>query len=410
MSLPPLRYLDIAPIEHEGEPAFVIHDVEGYVDSTAVLSPLALFVATQLDGERDIADIQAVFAEASGGQELPEDHIRQVVEFLDENGYLLSKTYLELRNEVITKFAKAESRPAYLAGKSYPEDADALKKYLDNFFTLKKGPGQPLDVTSGETNGLPGLIVPHIDFDRGGHGYAHGYARLAQSKKPKTVIVFGVAHHAPPVPVILTRKHFETPIGTVRCDTEAVDKLADLCSWDPYEHEILHRTEHSIEFHAVMLAHLYGDDVRIVPILCAHFGDNGRPGPETEAFLDGCREYVQESGGEVAVIAAADLAHVGKRFGDEFDITGSIVQAVEDRDIEDLKFAQTADGPGWYESVMRDENERRVCGINCIYATLRCLDAKSIRGEILNYDYAHDPAGGIVSFTAVAFDHAPAAV
>ncbi len=185
-------------------------------------------------------------------------------------------------------------------------------------------------------------------------------------------------------------------------------RLESVCTWDPYEHEMVHRTEHSIEFQAVMLSYLYGSAVRIVPILCASFGAPLElsplvPLPEVETFLDVCRDLVDAAPGQVSVIAGADLAHVGRRFGDSFDIHDGVLRQVEARDREDLQHALAGDATGFYQSVLRDRNERRVCGINCIYAALKAVDGASGRGAMLHYDYAHDPAGGIVSFTDVLF-------
>ena len=68
---------------------------------------------------------------------------------------------------------------------------------------------------------------------------------------------------------------------------------------------------------------------------------------------------------------------------------------------ERIQHALAGDATGFYQSVLRDRNERRVCGINCIYAALKAVDGAG--GRALHYDYAHDPAGGIVSFTNVLF-------
>ena len=54
-------------------------------------------------------------------------------------------------------------------------------------------------------------------------------------------------------------------------------------------------------------------------------------------------------------------------------------------------------------AVIGDQNQRRVCGLNCIYAALQTMDGAGGQGAMLHYDYAHDPAGGIVSFTNVLF-------
>jgi hypothetical protein len=221
-------------------------------------------------------------------------------------------------------------------------------------------------------------------------------------------VIFGVAHVSPPVPFILTQKDFATPFGTLATDRELVRRLAAVCTWDPYAYEIVHRTEHSIEFQAVMLAYLFGTDVRIVPILCGTFGSEaGHVAPAdigpVVTFLDTCQDFVAALGRRVSVIAGADLAHVGRRFGDAFDISDRIVQDVASRDHEDLQYVTAGDAEGFYRSVMQDRNQRRICGLNCIYASLKTVADEGVRGEMVHSDYAHDPAGGLVSFADVVF-------
>lgn len=408
MPLPPLRFLDVAHIEHEGTPAVVLRDIEGFVEDPLVLTPLAFFIAAHLNGENEVSDIQYIFSNASGGRLIRGEDIERVVQTLDEHGFLLTEKYLSLRNGLIESFKAAPTRAAYLAGKSYPEDATELRAYIEAMYSRDGAPGASPKRPSPSGDHLPCLIVPHIDFDRGGHSYAHGYQTMAGAAKPDTVFIFGVAHAGAPTPFVMTRKHFDTPLGAVETDTELVDRIASKCAWDPYGAEIVHRTEHSIEFQAVMLAHLYGADVKIVPILCGPFMSEDGPASgaiaaDVEEFLRICRDAATTSGRRVTVIAGADLAHVGKRFGDAFDIDDTIVAEVRKRDEEDLAHLLAPDPESWYSSVMKDENARRVCGLNCIYAALKCVDGDISTGKLLHYDYAQDPAGGIVSFANVAF-------
>lgn len=407
MTLPALRPVDLFPIEYEGEQLLCMSDPAHVVEQQLVLSPGAAFVASLLDGRHGIEDIQAVFREHAGGAHLSPDDILAVVNHLDTHGFLHTETFDAIYRGVRDAYHDAPARPPFLAGRSYPDDPDELRAFLDEQYIRDGGPGQRPNGKPSQPGHLPGLVVPHIDFHRGGHAYAHGYLRLAQHERPDTVFVFGVAHAAEPVPFILTRKDFETPLGTVKTDTEILDRLESACAWDPYEHDLTHRTEHSIEFQAVMLAHLFGEEVKIVPVLCSMFGDafhtldeHGRA-PITQ-FLDACRDSVSTNGKRVTAIASADLAHVGRRFGDPFDIDETVVSAVRLRDEEDLVHAHRLQAEPFYASVMKDRNERKVCGVNCIYATLRTLDGTATHGEALHYDYAHDPAGGIVSFATIA--------
>ncbi len=407
MKLPPLRMIDIIPIEHEGEPRFCLYDPGNFVDDQLILSPPAVFIVSMLDGENGVEDIQRAFLTQSGGAALAAEQILEIVGHLDRIGFLQTERFDDVLVRVREEFQRADTRPAFLAGRSYPADPDELRDFLDGQFEREGGPGESEDASPSGADVLPGLIVPHIDFGRGGHSYAHGYAALRRHAKPDTVIVFGVAHAAEPVPFILTRKQYETPLGIVRIDEEIISALEKACTWDPYAFEFAHRGEHSIEFQAVMLAHLYGTDVRIVPILCSMFGEDFHNGDPTATepimnFLQACNECVRSSDKKVVVMASADLAHVGRRFGDPFDIDEAVIGAVAQRDAEDLSHVEALAAERFYASVMKDGNQRKVCGVNCIYSALRALDGIATVGEALHYDYADDPAGGIVSFASVA--------
>lgn len=408
MPLPPLRNIDAVPVEHEGQTLVCMLDPEGYAGEQIALSGPAFFIATLLDGANDVADIQYSFLNQFG-QVPTVEQISDIVNALDGAGFLITPRFQAMRARVDTDFRNASTRPAHMAGGSYPLEPEELRAFLDEQFVRHGGPGElpPRNGGAAEGDAVRCLVTPHIDYQRGGHSYAHGYLRLAKGPPPDLVLVFGVAHNGPPVPFVLTRKDFETPLGTVQTDREFVEALETGCSWDPYEYETLHRTEHSIELQVVLLAHLFGSAARIVPILCGPFRDFGDEGdtivPQADAFLDRCRELIGSSDRRICVIAGADLAHVGQRFGDPFEIDDEIVKGVESRDREDLAYAASLDPQGFYRSVMKDGNERRVCGINCIYAALRSVEGLAKPGQLLQYGYAPDPAGGIVSFADVVF-------
>jgi hypothetical protein len=406
MGLPALRPLDIFPVEQAGQRLFCLRDAEGFVEEQLLLSPQAFFIACHLDGNNDVVDIQHIFARQFGGQLLFSQDVQSIVESLDGHGFLQTERFVALQQRVAETFAKADKRPAYLAGKSYPDQAGQLRIFLESFFCKQGGPGELPTLHAHEPSAVQCLIAPHIDFHRGGHSYAHGYLRLFRAGRPELVFLFGVAHMAPPVPFILTKKHFTTPFGTLETDQDIVQRLASACRWDPFAYELVHRTEHSIEFQAVMLAYLFGPQVRIVPILCGMFGPELSPTataiPEPVlAFLNTCRDIVASEPRRVCVIAGADLAHVGRRFGDAFDIDETVVRVVGKRDREDLQEVVANNPEGFYQSVLQDRNQRRVCGLNCIYAALQTVRGQVRTGELLHYDYASDPAGGIVSFANV---------
>ena len=404
---PALRNIDAIPVEQEGQEVICLHDPEGYTGEQLALSPSAFFVAASLDGKRDARAIQLDFARQFGGVLITQEEIEAVVHFLDEHGFLINERFEALRQRIEDTFRAAEIREPHLAGTSYPAEPDELRAFVDALFAGEGGPGEVPHEEGGAGPPQRCLVVPHIDFQRGGRCYAHGYRRMSEQGRPETVFVFGVAHDPAPVPFILTPKHFDTPFGVLETDRDIVSRLESACAWDPFEWEPRHRTEHSIEFQAVMLAYLYGAGVKIVPILCSQLAEGPEvrdPGerPEVCRFLEACREIAEPAENRVSVVAAADLAHVGRRFGDPFDINEAIIRSIERRDTEDLQYVVKSQPEAFYRSVMKDSNQRKVCGLGCIYAALKTVDGAGARGEVLHYDHAPDPLGGVVSFASVA--------
>ncbi len=403
---PALRHVDVAPMEHNGQTLLCVSDPLGYVEDPMLLSPAAFYVAASLDGAAGVEEIRRAFL-AQFGTGVAARQVIEVAEALDTAGFLLSPRFEAIRAEATQAFRDAPVRSATLAGKSYPADPEELRAFLDAFFTADGEEGPPA-VGGPDRAPLRCLIVPHIDFARGGHVYARGYRALFGAGKPDTVFLFGVAHCGVPVPFTLTSKAFETPLGTLETDQAVVDALAAACDYDPFEHEFVHRSEHSIEFQAILLAYLYGPSVKIVPVLCSSFAENDGPTIPSEMdginrFLEACRTAASARGRRVAVIAGADLAHVGRRFGDDFDVDDAVIESVARRDEEDLAHVLANAPDVFYASVMKDDNARRVCGLGCIYAALRTAHATGSRAKLHAYDYAHDPLGGIVSFAAIAF-------
>lgn len=409
MALPALRKVDVTPMAHGEETVLCLRDPEGFVEQQIVLSPPAFFIAACLDGEADVVDIQQAFAREFQGVLVMSEDILQIVEQLDELGFLITDRFFALAQQVADSFVQAETRPAFISGASYPSEPDQLRTFLDGLFTREGAPGELPGTACGDGAPARCAIVPHIDFERGGAVYAHGYLELFRQGRPKTAIIFGVAHAAPDVPYVLTRKHFETPFGILETDRAIVERLAATCGWNPFEYEIVHRTEHSIEFQAVMLAYLYGPEVRIVPVLCGPLAQRPECAARPEdfarvaPFLGVCRELAAEAGNGVTIVAGADLAHVGRDFNDDFDIDETVVKRVEERDRQDLAFAAALDPEGFYQSVMKDANRRHVCGTVAIYSALKAVQGVADPGRLLRYAYAPAPGGGIVSFASILF-------
>ena len=270
------------------------------------------------------------------------------------------------------------------------------------------GTGIPSHGSQGHL--IKGVIAPHIDFQRGGISYAWAYKKLAESIQPDLFILLGTVHSPTDFPFVLTRKKFATPWGEVETVDDIVLSLAEKISFDPFQDELLHKTEHTIEFQVVFLDYLYHDKkkFKILPVLCSSFhhimeqGTSPQDKPYLNEFIGALRDLIDGTPYRTCCIASADLAHVGLRFGDSAAPSTSTLKEIERKDREMLSHVECLDADAFYASIAGEKDARKICGLPPIYALLRLIDSK--KGKVLNYQQSVEAeAGSVVTFTSMVF-------
>jgi MEMO1 family protein len=403
---PQLRPVEAFPVEGEEEQLVCLRDPDGYAPQPIFLNQMGVFLVSRMDGTNSLRDIQAAFYRASG-EILPTEQLEALVAQLDEMGFLDSETFRARREAEEGAFLASPLRPAQHAGGAYADDPDELRDQICSFFSDPDGPG----ASSGANGsvGLRGLIAPHIDFHRGGPAYAHAYSRIGADCGADRFILFGTCHTPMRRRFALTRKDFQTPFGAAAADREFIDRLAGKLPEDYFLDEISHRGEHSLEFQAVMLKYSIPEPrgFQIVPILVGSFHDiceadkTGAEDSEIESFVRAVRETIDASPGRTLVVAGADLAHVGRRFGDESGPTESSMERVEREDREFLECVTRGDAEALFRSIAADGDSRRTCGFPPIYMAMRTL--QDCKGELLKYRQWTDyESGAAVTYAALA--------
>jgi len=401
------RDINAFPVTVEGRSMVFVQDSQKLGQGVFVPKDLFTGILSFFDGQHSIRDIQYETMRRSG-ELVYTDQIEALVQELDAALLLESPRFLEAIEELKKDFRKGSLRPAFFSGKSYASGSSELRDQLQAYFLSPAGPGLPSE--QKETTGLRGIIAPHIDFQRGGHCYASAYKPLAEAPEVDLYIVFGIAHAPSQACFSLTLKDFETPLGTTKTDREFVEALSGQCSWDVFEDEFLHRSEHSIEFQVVFLQSVIGPEMeaRIIPILCGsfdHYLHQGRlpeEDPLISEFLGAIRSQVVASQKRVCFIAGVDLSHMGPQFGDPEPAGGFVRSEMREEDLKILERVRCFDAEGFFRLIERDRNGRRICGFPAIYTLLRTMEAS--RSEILRYDQGPTPDGqSVVSFAAMAF-------
>jgi AmmeMemoRadiSam system protein B len=406
-SAPRLRRVEAFPVEHEGQQCVALRDPAGYTGAIVLLHGPLLDIVSLFDGEHTIADIQAAVMRRHG-QLVERRQIEEIAEALDRQGFLDGPGFAQRRAAIDDEFLASPNRPANHAGGAYAADAGELHAMIDGFFAPPDGPG-PVDGRATPGPEVRAVIAPHIDFHRGGPAYAWAYRDLAERSQADVFVIFGTCHAGMEHPFALTRKDYASPLGDVPVDRDFVDALSARARQDCFGSELAHRVEHSIEFQAVFLRYLYAArrEVQIVPVLAsfAHeamlTGRRPDDDPRVPRFLEAVAETIAACGRRVALVAGADLAHLGPRFGDPEPVSASERERIEREDRAMLEPVAAGDAQAFFESVARDGDRRRICGLSPIYALLRILGDGA--GRVKRYGQWPDP-DGVVSFASVVLE------
>lgn len=408
---PKLRQLDIIPTEISGQKVFALRDPLNLSGKILFFPYPAFFIISLFDGERSITDIQVEFMRRFG-KLIYREKIYELIEQLEQHYLLESERFWNAQKGIVADFKKASLRPMALIGEAYADDKEETKNMINSFFYSPAGPGLP-EASFPPTKNLIGVIAPHIDYRRGGHCYAFAHKAILESVAADLYIILGIAHASTKTPYVITGKDFETPWGVVETDRSFISELEIKLSFDPYEDEFAHKAEHSVELQLIFLKSLWSDrpSFKIVPILCGSFheailtGKNPREMETIKSFLDGLKAVISFSRGrKICLLASADLAHLGLRFGDAEEPNRFSLETLQEDDLRLLKFAEQVDAEGFYQVIKQERDRRRICGLPAIYTLLYLLSNWTQRGNLLKYSQSFDPVTkSVVTFASMAF-------
>ena len=118
-------------------------------------------------------------------------------------------------------------------------------------------------------------------------------------------------------------------------------------------------------------------------------------------YLSALREQVQADGRRIAVIASADLAHLGPRYGDQESYTPIREEEIKADDGRMLGLLEQCDPEGFFLEVARLKDARKICGLGPIYFAFKL--AGPTRAEVLKWSVWYDSTSrSAVSFCALA--------
>ena len=391
--------LDLFPVQSADRTLIVIKDKLGLVEQDRAISPELYKVMIMLDGANSLRDVQIELMRHQGGRLVSMEEVEELVKQLDNSFLLDSPRYRDAKRKIVDRFTAQRIRSCSLAGLSYPERKEDLRRRLEEILNTQA-------LTETPQGKITALVAPHIDLEAGKRVYSSAYQTLRHGAAVKRVIVLGVGHSLSEGMFSLTTKTFETPLGRVETDVEMVRELmkagGDILSADDF----VHRDEHSIEFQVIFLQHILGgSSFVLVPVLCGSVLAS-LPLYTREAYRSKGGRFLQvladaAKDDETILVAGVDFSHVGQKFG--HDMPASLmVNESEKHDRALLHFLCDGNANGFWGESIKVEDKFNVCGFSALACLLEVLPGG--HGKLLAYEtYREEPTKSAVSFAAVIF-------
>ena len=262
-------------------------------------------------------------------------------------------------------------RPAAVAGMFYPGDARTLAAEVDELLggVERFAPGL----------GFPkALVVPHAGYIYSGQVAACAYDELAAARGiVRRVVLLGPSHYVAGRGLAVPgAEYFETPLGQIPLDREALRSLAGLKQVVPSDPA--HAQEHSLEVQLPFLQKLLGE-FTLVPLAL------GAATPEEVA------EVLERlwGGPETLIVISTDLSHY-HAYDEARRIDGATLARIQ----------------GLATDLSHDE----ACGATALNGFLRLCREKSLRVLLLAACNSGDTAGGkakVVGYSSFAVFERP---
>lgn len=393
------RGLDLLPSWMPKHPGVILRDPRRYADELRYVPDFLAAVLGALDGRTRRAELAQALARRGLGPARAARELDALLEVLDEDGYLEGPRFVARRDAKHTAFSDAPVRVALHAGSGYPDEPGALAQTLDGYL------GGVPEPAPTKPRAWRALAAPHVSPFGGPHAYGAAFRELGPHLRDHTFVLLGTSHYGAPDRFGLTTKPYQTPLGTCRVDTAAVEALLAAAPDVTIRDDYCHAIEHALEFQVVFLQHRVAPDVRIVPILCGPLLCAPEATPEAEqpalASLFRALAALQAGRDDLTWILGIDLAHVGERYGHGFPAAagaGAMAEVARE-DHARLERVLAGDVDGFWQLAHPAEDGTNWCGTSTLYTFLRAVP--SVRGELLRYDQWNIDPRSVVTFAGL---------
>lgn len=255
-------------------------------------------------------------------------------------------------------------RPPAVAGMFYPNDAGELRREI----------AEMLAATAPQAIAPKALIVPHAGYIYSGPVAATAYALIAgRRSRIRRVALFGPTHRVPVRGLAASGADaFETPLGTVPLDKEAIAEALRLSQVQLGD--VAHALEHSLEVQLPFLQSVL-EDFALAP-----FAVGDASGEEVAQVMEALW-----GGDETLILVSSDLSHYH---------TYDAARRLDRRTADDIVRLQPL------------ADHEQACGATPINGLIAAARRKGLRARLLDLRNSGDTAGDksrVVGYGAFAF-------
>ena len=273
------------------------------------------------------------------------------------------------------------TRPAAFAGLFYPAAPDQLAATLDDLLEHAAHIATAAGRSTSAGREIKALIVPHAGYVYSGSTAAQAYALLAPLRGiVRRVLLLGPVHRVPVRGLALPQADaFETPLGRIAIDADAVESLRGLPQ--VVSNRAAHAHEHSIEVQLPFLQAML-ENFALLPLAVG------------DASASEVAEVIERlwGGPETLILVSSDLSH-----------------------FLDYDSALTADGATLRQLLVLEAglSHHQACGATPVNGLLLAARRHGLSARLITRSNSGDTAGErqrVVGYASVSFQQArPAA-
>lgn len=366
------KYLDFSKIRYGDQEYIVVNCMLGLSkEPTLIHSSMAQALAGLLMGVPE-TEFKYFLAKS-----FPIKQVSEFVEMLDRLKLLESEEVDKEITDLKRQYISLQEREPWLQGKSFPEDRSSRIQYINELLA---------QVDQEKKFEADAIILPHIDFQRGWQVYAETIKSVKIPARKRFAVLIGTDHKAGSNLVAVCNKPYKIDGFRIDIDYSGVQFLTERAGDWILEDMIHHKTEHSLEITLPFLETVWSDHIKAIPILVGAVEQYRKHeelarDPQFSRFTNALAEYLSDKLNETVLILGIDFSHLGRSFGDPFEISDELLVNTQQFDSNVKLSFEEQKSVFLFDNFVADNLRQKVCGFSTMVLLREVFDKLGVKIE-----------------------------